>query len=198
MLKSSFLTCSNPHVDRCSNPLPGDPLSSAQLTTTGIRRSRASNSHPPRRFASDVFRPWNYLRGFRVVSGYLSKMSSFYSAATAIPLELSAPRAAAAPSLPLSLSLYIYIYISYLYIYIYIYTYIHIFIVAAAAPRRGGFCPAGLFGSCGALVSLAPLQTALLLFSFFLLFFISYLYVSGSTSFPSVLLNEGHRHQRNP
>ena len=23
---SQFFTCSSPHVDRCSNPLPGDPL----------------------------------------------------------------------------------------------------------------------------------------------------------------------------
>ena len=31
MFYSRLCTCSNPHVDRCSNPLPWDPLSSPQI-----------------------------------------------------------------------------------------------------------------------------------------------------------------------
>ena len=31
MFYSQFFTCSNPHVDRCSNPLPWDPLRSPYM-----------------------------------------------------------------------------------------------------------------------------------------------------------------------
>ena len=34
MFCSQLFTCSSPHVDRCSNPLPWDPLSSLQTTGT--------------------------------------------------------------------------------------------------------------------------------------------------------------------
>ena len=34
---SQFFTCSNPHVDRCSNPLPWDPLSSPRSDGAYVR-----------------------------------------------------------------------------------------------------------------------------------------------------------------
>ena len=41
MCFTQFFTCSNPHVDRCSNPLPWDPLSSPPTHRSGLRgRSR--------------------------------------------------------------------------------------------------------------------------------------------------------------
>ena len=48
MFHSQFFTCSNPHVDRCSNPLPWDPLSSPQSAGVCAGVCRAGGAPPPR------------------------------------------------------------------------------------------------------------------------------------------------------
>ena len=46
MLHSRFFACSNPHVDRCSNPLPWDPLNSPERTAPGRGRRLRPASGP--------------------------------------------------------------------------------------------------------------------------------------------------------
>ena len=94
---SQFFTCSNPHVDRCSNPLPWDPLSSPW--SVGFDRARRAQ----------------VLQSVRKITN-TRKYKTYNISNTNVYISLYAY---------ISLSLYIYIY-EYIYAYIYIYIYIYI------------------------------------------------------------------------
>ena len=107
MLCSQLFTSSNPHVDRCSSPLPWDPLRSPQSRSTrGPHRPGQDQDELPTFQCSNPL-PWDTL-------------NSPYS------VERSTRRSLADERDLYTIGVCIYVYV---YIYIYIHLYIHIHII---------------------------------------------------------------------